>query len=139
MRFFFFGTLMDPNVRELVVGRPLPASRSEPATLMGFRRVCVAGRSYPMLVPDPAGRVEGCLVRGLDAGAKVRIGVFEGDEYRPERHRVHLTGGARVEAYVFMAATGMRAGGTPWQLSTWQQRHKRAFLERARAWFEAGA
>ncbi|MEE8223447.1 MAG: gamma-glutamylcyclotransferase family protein [Alphaproteobacteria bacterium] len=139
MRFFFFGTLMDPDVREVVVGRPVPASRIEPATLEGFRRMCVAGRSCPMLIPDPPGRVEGCLVRGLDGRARARIGRFEGDEYRPERHWVRLSGGVRIEAYVYMARSGVRAGRTPWELSTWQRRHKRALLERARLWLGPGA
>ena len=139
MRFFFFGTLMDPDVREVVVGRPVPASRIEPATLEGFRRMCVAGRSYPMLISDPPGHVEGCLVRGLDGRARARIGRFEGDEYRPERHWVRLSGGARVEAYVYMARSGVRAGRTPWELSTWQRRHKRALLERAQMWSEPDA
>ncbi|MEE8559476.1 MAG: gamma-glutamylcyclotransferase family protein, partial [Alphaproteobacteria bacterium] len=78
MRYFFFGTLMDPDVRALVIGGPAPASRIEPATLAGFRRVHVAGRSYPMLISDALGRVEGCLVRGLDGRARARIGQFEG-------------------------------------------------------------
>ncbi len=132
MRFFFFGTLMDPDVRALVIGGPAPALRIEPATLAGFRRVYVAGRSYPMLISDALGRVEGCLVRGLDGCARARIGQFEGIEYRPERHRVRLSDGTRVEAWVFMARSGVRASETPWVLSTWQRRQKRALLGRAR-------
>ena len=46
MRFFFYGTLMDADIRRAVLGvRALaPAER---ATLDGWRRVKKAGVSYP--------------------------------------------------------------------------------------------
>ena len=35
MRFFFFGTLMDPDVRAFVLGRAMPADAIGPATILG--------------------------------------------------------------------------------------------------------
>jgi hypothetical protein len=60
LRFFFYGTLIDADVRRLVLGRLAP-DEVEPATLSGWRRVKLAGVTYPGIVPDAKGWVEGVL------------------------------------------------------------------------------
>ncbi len=128
MRFFFFGTLMDADVRALVLGRAMPADAIGPATILGFRRVFVADRSYPMLTPERRGRVDGLLAHGLDGAAKARIGHFEGDEYRFEARAVCLAGGASTDALVAMVRKGVVPSPRSWELVPWQRRHKRGFL-----------
>ena len=132
MRFFFYGTLMDGDVRALVLGGAIPADAIGPATILGFRRVYVADRSYPMLTPERRGRVAGLLAHGLDGAAKARIGQFEGDEYRFEARAVHLAGGASTDALVAMARKGVAPGPRSWELVPWQRRHKRVFLSQTR-------
>ena len=51
MRFFFFGSLMDPAVASIVLGREIRAEQYAPATLVNFRCVRVAEETYPALVP----------------------------------------------------------------------------------------
>jgi len=65
MRLFFFGTLLDRELREAVLGRAPPAGAVEPAVACGFRRVAVAGRPYPMLVAAAAGRVDEATIARL--------------------------------------------------------------------------
>ncbi len=67
MDYFFYGTLMDPDVVARVAGGHRGPTPLEPADAEGFARVYVAGVSYPMLVPRPGGRVEGRLARGVDS------------------------------------------------------------------------
>lgn len=129
MQLFFYGTLMDQDVCEVVIGRAMTA-RLEPAFISGFRRVCVAERSYPMLLPHAAGKVEGILAHGLDAAAVHRLMVFEGAEYHFVPLRVHV-GEHDTRAGVFMCDSRIRPGVRGWSLATWARRHKRGFLRRA--------
>jgi hypothetical protein len=72
VRFFFYGTLIDPDVRRLVLGTRAPMS-VEPATLAGWRRVCLPKVTYPAVLRAAREVVDGVLVRGLDAEARRRL------------------------------------------------------------------
>jgi len=130
---FFYGTLTDPDVLELVIGHALPAEAVEPAVAPGFRRVFIAGRDYPMLLRHPPGRVAGILVAGLDTVAIHRLLVFEGGEYALQPIQVLTGSGHAVTAHVFFCAPGVQPDRRPWRLEDWQRRHKRAFLRRTRS------
>ncbi|MCS6781008.1 MAG: gamma-glutamylcyclotransferase [Geminicoccaceae bacterium] len=128
---FFFGTLMDPDILGLVIGRRVEEGELEPARLTGFRRVRVAGASYPMLVPDPEASVEGRLWRGGTASERARLDAYEGPGYRLEPVVVEARGGERVEALVYRAVEGaLRPSGEPWELALWQARFKPLYLAR---------
>lgn len=128
---FFFGTLMDPDILGLVIGRPVDARELEPAGLSGFRRVRVQGASYPMLVPDPAGLVEGRLWRGGDRRERARLDAYEGPGYRLEPVTVETRSGERVAALVYRAVPGaLRPTEEPWELAAWQARFKPLYLGR---------
>lgn len=130
MRLFFFGTLMDADVRDIVLGKPLPSDAIEPAVAQGFRRVFVAGRHYPMLLPHASGWVEGTLVSGLDPVTVHRLQVYEGWEYSLQPIRVRPRGGPAVIAHVFLCPPHVSADRRPWRLEDWQRRHKRPFLRK---------
>lgn len=130
MQLFFYGTLMDPDVSEVVIGYRLAADQAEPAVIKGFRRVVVAGRSYPMLLSHAAGTVEGVLVHRLEAAAVHRLMVFEGMEYHLQPLPVHAGDGVR-RAGVFLGDHRVRPGIQEWSLATWQRRSKRTFIRRA--------
>ncbi|MDA8230701.1 MAG: gamma-glutamylcyclotransferase [Magnetospirillum sp.] len=136
MRLFFFGTLMDPEVREIVMGRALPADAIETGVAQGFRRVFVAGRHYPMLLPHASGWVEGTLVSGLDAETVHRLQVYEGWEYALHPIQVRTGSGQTVMAHVFLCPPHIEPDRREWRLDQWQLRHKRPFLRKARALME---
>lgn len=127
MRFFFYGTLIDADVRRLVLGRAAPDT-IEPAIVRGWHRVKLAGVTYPGLVRDAKGTVEGVLVRGLGAAAKRRLVRYEGDEYDMiEVDAVTATGGSR-RARMFVAGKALKPATGRWNLALWQRRHKKRFL-----------
>lgn len=139
MNLFFFGTLMDPDVRELVCGRAFPPDSVEPATAQGFRRVFVAGRHYPMLLAHASGWVDGTLVRGVDPESVHRLQVYEGWEYSLQPMQVHLASGTTVMAHVFICPPHIQPDKRDWRLDQWQRRFKRGFLPKARQYMERAA
>lgn len=129
MDFFFYGTLMDPDVLAAVVGRRILPARTQPATLAGFRRVGLKGTPYPVIVPGAAAdTVAGVVVAGLTAADVRNLKRFEGAAYGIETVSVSLGGGATANARVFVPTKGVAATDTEWDFETWRRRHKRRDL-----------
>jgi hypothetical protein len=132
MRFFFYGTLLDPDVTALVLGRRLPPAAFVPATLPGYSRWRVQGGSYPISVPDRKGEVPGAIVGGLSARDVTRLAAYEGPGYRIAALKVRA-GDALTTVSVFEPiASKLKPTSRPWDLSAWQRRDKRAFVGRLR-------
>jgi Gamma-glutamyl cyclotransferase, AIG2-like len=127
MRFFFYGTLMDEDVRRAVLGVRALAP-TERATLEGWRRIKMAGVSYPMIVRARNHRVDGVLMHGVDGRAREMLQLYEGDEYTILGVEVQ-TGDSTVSAKIFAPRPGLTMRGRgPWDFDTWRRRHKRRFL-----------
>jgi hypothetical protein len=130
MRFFFYGTLLDPDVTALVLGRRLPPATFVPAVLPGYSRWCVQGGSYPISVPDRKGEVAGAIVGGLSARDVARLAAYEGPGYRIATLKVKV-GEATTSVSVFEPiVTRLKPTNKPWDLALWQRRDKRAFVGR---------
>jgi len=132
VRFFFYGTLLDPDVRRQVLGRAAGALPVEDAVLTGYRRVYVRGKTYPVVVPDPASAVEGCLMRGLDRRAAERLIAFETDEYDLVERTVMTASGKTIRCRVFVAGRRAAPSVQPWDYVTWRRRHRSEFGRRLR-------
>lgn len=128
---FFFGTLLDPDVRALVTGVAPETLELRPASLPGFARHRVRGRSYPMLVPAPGRRIEGMICRGAGPLAIRRLNAYEGAEYAAELRVALDHHGQPMPAWVYVAASdGLQPTSEPWELVDWQARHKATFMAR---------
>lgn len=134
MRFWlFYGTLMDREVREIVLDRPGDVDELTPARLMGYARRRALDEHYPVLVPTAGGCVAGLVCR-LSAEDERRVRYFEGEEYRPRHRLVQLAGGERLPARVWLPQAGFRASGERWEIESWVAVHKAEFLTLARQW-----
>lgn len=138
MRLFFYGTLLDADVQALVLGRAFGSQELRPALLRHFRRVYIAGRAYPMLLPHRGGVVEGAVVDRLGQDDLARLQLYEGDGYRLERHSVVRAAGdgdttEPLSAWLFRSAPATRPSTREWHLSPWQARYKAAYLREVRA------
>jgi hypothetical protein len=102
LAFFFFGTLMDREVLEHVLDRPLAGGELAPARLAGFRRVRSARGTYPLLVPRHGGIVEGVLLKAPGPRDARRITHFEDGEYESRWLAVRSENGAPLRARVFL-------------------------------------
>jgi gamma-glutamylcyclotransferase (GGCT)/AIG2-like uncharacterized protein YtfP len=132
MRFFFYGTLIDPDVRRAVLGRLAPET-VEPATLPGWRRFAAKGVTFPIARPDPKAEIEGVLARDLSAAAGRLLDAYEGDGYRRTKVEI-VAGGKTLSAILYVddgSGTLVAAPGA-WDYATWAKRDKRAFLAKLR-------
>lgn len=131
MRFFFYGTLLDEDVRRLVLGERAPAG-VEPAILAGWQRLILEGVAYPVIVPVADQAVDGAVARGLDAAASARLERYEGPDYVRAAAEVRLSASGRSLAVnVFVPRPGFRVIGRPgWDLKHWQRQVKPRFLAR---------
>ena len=135
LAFFFFGTLMDRDVLERVLGRPVPDEQLAPARLSGYRRVRAAAASYPTLMACEGGVVEGIVLRVASVRDEARILHFEEAEYEARVLPVHLVGDDRpLDARVFMALEAMGLTEEGWDLESWARAHKATFLVRCDEW-----
>ncbi len=139
MEFFFYGTLLDADIRKLVMPHVAPFLEERPATLPGFRRVQANCGYFPVLARNNVSRVDGAVISGLDARSLLLMAHFEGDEYLPRRLPV-VEQGRRRWAGVFMPAHGGYATSRPWSLARWQRSHKRRVIRQTQGWMsEFGA
>lgn len=140
MLFFFYGTLMDPEVCRIVLGGQAEAMRVEPAVLPGYARVRARAADYPVLVRRSGGQVRGQLVTGLDKAALLPIAHFEGPDYEPRRALTVDGGSRRQVAWIFLGSGSCLVSAEPWDLRRWQQGGKARLLPHLRRWMaEPGA
>ena len=131
LSFFFYGTLMDPDLRAAVLGGPCLSVR--PAVLPDYRRAAVAGRDYPGIAPARGQTVPGLLAAGVTPAMAARAAWYEGAEYEPARVVVVPEGGTGTEAWTFLPLPGTRLGTGGWDLAHWRRRRKAMTLKSARA------
>lgn len=127
--YFFYGTLIDADVRAAVIGRPAADAAAIEDTLSGWRRVFMAGRTYPVIIPSPAHAVPGVRVVIPGERARQRLTYFEGPEYRIAR--LMLNSGE--EADVFVGSKQSKPGVRSWDFDAWQRRDKAKFMARIRS------
>lgn len=130
MNYFFYGTLIDPEVLRLVLGRKVASLGRRKARLMGYRRVFRRNATYPVLVADAAAAVEGVLVGALARRDVVALERYEGPDYRTIALPVALAHGGEVLARVFVPAKSCVPSTIDWTFEEWRRRFRSAHLRR---------
>jgi hypothetical protein len=133
MRFFFYGTLLDAELRVLLLGHASASRRLLPASLPGYVRRRSLQGCHPVVVRRRGGRVRGGLF-DLDRKEALTVAFFEGPGFVPARRGVLLEDGARVDAWLFLPATPRAAGRQAWDLSRWQAIRKGRLIPVVRRW-----
>ncbi|MGB0632762.1 MAG: gamma-glutamylcyclotransferase family protein [Alphaproteobacteria bacterium] len=127
--YFFYGTLIDPDIRAAVLGRAAADLSPVDDTLSGWRTVFVSGKTYPVIVPSAAHSVRGVRMAIPDPALRQRLRYFEGPEY--DIATLKLVSGE--SANVFVGSKPGRPGSRGWEFDIWQRRHKARFLARIRS------
>lgn len=126
---FFFGTLCDVPLLQIVLGRAAGAELClTPARLPDHAVTWVKDQPFAMIALAEGGMAEGLLVTGLDAADTERLDFYEGGfEYDRATVMVEVTveadqgaDQASVETQVYLPRPGRWTPGAPWSLGEWQ-------------------
>jgi len=129
MRFFFYGTLMDRDVVARVLARPVIREALKPAVLRRWRRTCVRGASYPVVLRDKASEVDGVTLDGISKLESERLSAYEGPRYSLIQTFAALPAQGPRAVFLFVPRPGtFRTTGEEWSLAVWQEKHKTKFL-----------
>ena len=137
--FFFYGTLVDADVRQLVLGREVPEAAVQPAELAGFQRYAVREQPFPAAVPQPGSTIDGVIMPSASLNDAAMLTCFEGSDYEARLCRVTCSaiGGRDQDAWVFVASDRVPRGEPGWSIDDWRAQHKPAFFEIAAKWLSA--
>jgi hypothetical protein len=125
--FFFYGSLMDEEMLEAVLGRPVTHLTFATGWLDGYAAETAHGYTFPTLVERRGERVDGIVAHGLTQADIERIAYFEDTEYSPVVVDVS-TATSDVAAQVYMATASLKATGERWAFDAWRKEHKPLLL-----------
>ncbi len=132
---FFFGSLRDQALLEVVLGRPIPASAMVAVTAPGHAAFRLADEVYPALVPAPGQDAEGVLIHGLTAGDHDRLAFYEEAEYGLAPIEV-VTDEGPVQAHYFRGTEKPQISAEPWDFAAWCDGHRAIAIEAAREYMD---
>ncbi len=119
---FVYGTLEIPEVVRALLGR-VPAG--EVATLRGYVRGMVRGRSYPGARTRAGAETVGIVYEGVSGRELRLLDRFEGTMYRRRRVRVRTGPGREVAAQVYVLSVSHRhrLTGRSWDRQRFRDEH----------------
>jgi hypothetical protein len=102
MRFFFYGSLLDPATRVRVLGPLARGLTLESAKLEGWRHCRRRRLPWPVIRPCPGGCVDGALTSATGPAARRLLQAYEGEFYRMRRVYARRRDGRRLGALAFV-------------------------------------
>lgn len=124
---FVYGSLMDEDVRRAILDRDLPTTDCCNARLHGFVTNHFPNETFPVLVQQLGGCVEGQLLYNLAPEDYARINFYEGDEYGFAELEVERSDGSFVTA-VYNQSSDELAATQPWCFNRWRREEKSVFV-----------
>lgn len=125
--FFFYGSLMDRELLEAVLGRPATDLSFTTGWLDGYVAETALGYTFPTLIERRGERVDGIVARGLTQADIDRIAYFEDTEYSAVVVDVS-TAESDVSAQAYMATASLKTTGKAWAFDKWKKEHKPLLL-----------
>lgn len=126
---FIYGTLLDNDILDLVLGRTVSKEQRFAATLLGYEKFTYPGDSFPILQTRLGAQAEGAVLFDLTSEDIDRMHFYEGDEYGFTEVEVVLEDGRLCRAFYNKASDEHIISNELWQLNQWQQTHKATFLD----------
>jgi len=140
MPYFFYGTLMDKDVLEIVAGKKVLEKFISEGCLLGHERVYLKNLSYPALITASQSSVRGVLYDGLDEYEVAKIMHFEGNQMilksLPIVVQTGESTGQSQLAEVFYGEFGKELTDHIWSLEKWMKDEKAEYLRLARVWMQ---
>lgn len=135
MNLGLYGTLLDPDVRALVLGEAW-RDAGQPALLRGWARLYVEGQVYPGIRPAAGAEIDVLILTGVGPAVLAQADAFEGDEYRRQPLPTFPNGtvGGQSEAMFYVPVAGVVLADKPWRYDgEWRTRHHARFMQETRA------
>jgi gamma-glutamylcyclotransferase (GGCT)/AIG2-like uncharacterized protein YtfP len=122
---FAYGTLMFPAVIKSVIGR-IPDSRS--AVIKGYRRLEVAGESFPGLIKENDESVEGLVFVDITRDEWERLTAFEDGFYELQKVTVDCLGtNVSALAYIVPPSRKSLLSDKVWNPDSFRDQQKSRF------------
>jgi hypothetical protein len=134
--FFFYGTLLDPDVRRLVLGRTLEPASLHAATLADHRISRARGKTYPILAAKRGVRAHGLVASHLDDRDAARLFHYEDAGYDIVEIDLAVHDG-HARAWVLMPGPRMKALPVNWSYASWRRTVKARVMPGIAAWMAA--
>ena len=126
---FTYGSLMFEPIWARVVGGHY---RLAPAQIYGYKRWCIKGDSYPVLVPSfTTSPLSGTLYYNVAPADLTRLDRFEGDYYYRQSVLAHCDNGpVLAQVYVLKPKYRHLVEHKPWQPKRFNRVQMSAFIRR---------
>ena len=126
---FFYGTLRDEGVREIVIGDHIKQLNLIDGYLIGYKLHRVKNANYPLILRDPSSKVKICglIATGLDEKIVKILDTFEGKNYsRAEVVAFQVCDDTKVISEIYMPKRSLQYS-EEWIYEDWY-RHGREFF-----------
>lgn len=124
---FTYGTLMVPELFVKLTNKPYPTCK---AVLKDFARYKVNGKSYPGIIPEKGGAVEGMVYLEVTSGDLIKLDRFEGEMYSAEEVIVKTETGTVMKALVYVVKPNYKdqLSREEWSMTAFVRDHLKTFL-----------
>ena len=127
---FFFGSLRDHDLLQVVLGRRLEQEAIVPASLPDRAACALQDEAYPYLADLPGHNAEGIVVDGLSEHDMRRLEYYEEAEYGLSPVTVRCAGGLRQVMY-FRSTEKILPTADLWDFHRWRREEKPVAIEAA--------
>ncbi len=122
-RLFFYGSLRDRRLAEIVIGRRLEPEALQPARARDHAVLRHAAEAYPVIVPSSDEVAEGVLVCDIGPNDLARLSFFEEEEYALQPIEVETEAGL-VAAMHYAPTDKPPVSDELWDFAQWQERDR---------------
>ena len=126
---FFYGTLRDEEVREIVIGDHIKQFNLIDGYLIGYKLFRVKNANYPLILRDPSSKAKifGLIATGIDEKIVKILDIFEGKNYsRAEVVAFQVCDDTEVISEIYMPKRSLQYS-EEWIYEDWY-RHGREFF-----------
>ncbi len=125
---YAYGTLQEPDVFRLIVGRSIAGAA---ALLEGHARFRLRNKVYPAIVAQPGQSVPGLLYTGVTTAELARLDEYEGPLYERRELRVS-SAGTETLAFTYVLSDRARhlLSPEPWDIEQFRREHLASYLRR---------
>ena len=128
---FFYGTLRDEEVREVVIGDHIKQFNLIDGYLIGYKLFRVRNTNYPLILRDPSSKVKifGLIAKGLDEKIVKILDIFEGKNYsRAEVVAFQVCDDTEVISEIYMPKGSLQYS-EEWIYEDWYKHERKFFFQ----------